>query len=121
MEVLDPGHKYRLFTLDGKSDVILTFVKRCDPPNKYPGNSDSYPGTTIQDVLRCLIDRIQYLDLQKFNPINQQIIGLLRLSIWLLEIRAAENKGAGISTALLTTPELRHFDAKDGHFTFTEQ
>ena len=52
MEVLDTGHDYLLHSFDGGESVRLTFVKRNDPPEKYPGNDSAYPGTQIQEVLQ---------------------------------------------------------------------
>lgn len=93
--VIDPGHKYRLLTLDGKRRQILTFVKRRDKanPSKYPGNKNSYQGTTIQSVIRCLIDRIEYLDNQIPHPNNKAIREMFDRQLWLLEDRAAERHG----------------------------
>jgi len=93
MEVIDAGHKYKLKELDaneGQDRSVLTFVKRCDPPEKYPGNSNSYPGTTIQEVLRALIDRCKYVDNQIPCYQTKWCITLFRNAIWLLEKRAAE-------------------------------
>jgi hypothetical protein len=115
MEIIDPGHKYRLHCLDGDLDQTLTFVKRNLPPAKYPGNVSSYPGTTLQEVLRCLIERVQFLDNQESHSINRRIIELLRLSIWLLEVRAAERKGKVISSQELDNIELRPISLEDGH------
>jgi len=93
--VIDPGHKYKLLTLDGSLEQTLTFVKRCDSehPEKYPGNKDSYPGTTIQSVIRCLIDRIGYLQNQIPHPSNVAIREMFLRQLWLLEDRAAERHG----------------------------
>jgi len=30
-------------------------------PERFPGNTNSYPGTTLQSVIRCLINRLDYL------------------------------------------------------------
>lgn len=88
MKIIDPGHKYKLKTLDGYKNIILTFVKRIGA--KYPGNeSKPYAGTNIQEVLRVLINRLKYL--QKQNPCleNIEVVQHLRAAIWKLEVRAA--------------------------------
>ncbi len=89
--VLDAGHKYELDSLDGDHGQILQFVKRCDreKPWRYPGNVNSYPGATLQMVIRVLLDRLAYLQWQIWCPENWIIIKLLQCSIWLLELRAA--------------------------------
>lgn len=95
MKVIDTGHKYELLTLDGDLVQTLTFVKRFDAehPEKFPGNINAYPGTTIQSVVRALVDRITYLQNQiphKNNPaIKQRLLEIL----WLLEDRVAERHG----------------------------
>ncbi len=96
MEVLDRGHLYAMETIDGGRTAILQFVKRCDPPEKYPGNSGSYPGVIIQEVLRVLIDRVKYLDNQVPAPENEDILIHLRESFWSLERRAHRRHGSAI-------------------------
>ena len=76
MKVLDPG-----------------FVKRNDPPEKFPGNENAYPGTQMQDVLRVLIDRCKYVNNQKFCPETDVAITFLRQAIWVLESRARRVRG----------------------------
>lgn len=94
-EVIDPGHQYRLGTLDGCLEQVLTFVKRCDPehPERFPGNTNSYPGTTLQCVMRVLVDRVTYLQNQIPCAENEDIIALLRQCLFLLETRAARRHG----------------------------
>lgn len=114
MICLDAGHKYKLATLDGDVDVILTFVKRNEPQEKYPGNANAYPGTTTQEVLRALIDRQKYVNNQKPSLVNKQIIYFLRMCIWLLEYRAAEKKKQHLVIDALDSIEYRE-TKDDGH------
>lgn len=97
MEVIDPGHIYRLATLDGDADVTLTFVKRDDPPEKYPGNTGHHPGTTNQEVLRVLLNRMTYVDLQQPCEENQAIMANLQVALYLMEARHARIHGLQIS------------------------
>lgn len=89
MKVLDPGHKYELASFDGGEPVLLTFVKRNDPPEMYPGNEDAYPGTQIQEVLRALIARVRYLQGQTPCAETEVCLGLFRQGLFLLESRHA--------------------------------
>lgn len=102
MEVLDAGHAYRLAALDVPieaddefhqwfegADQSLIFVKRVG--DKYPGNEDAYPGTTVQDVCRVLIDRLEYVNRQIPHNGNLRSILHLKQIIYELEDRAAEN------------------------------
>lgn len=97
MQVVDPGHIYDLTWLDldphdlGPIKGRLEFVKR--EGENYPGNGSSYPGTTTQEVLRALIDRIQYVDRQIPCMENVLILFHLRRAIYLLEERAAKRHG----------------------------
>lgn len=92
--VIDPGHCYELLTLDGNEHKLpqtLLFVKRMDllHPDKFPGNTSVNPGTTMQSVIRCLIERIDYLQNQIPDVNNIAIRGYLVSCLWLLEDRAA--------------------------------
>jgi len=63
----------------------------CDSlnPERFPGNTNSYPGTTLQSVIRCLTNRVRYLQNQVWAIENVIILFLLRSCLWLLEFRAA--------------------------------
>ena len=92
MKVLDPGHRFMLEELDGGSGQILYFVKRDNPPEKYPGNVGHFPGPNIQEVFRACIARVQYLDEQAGCIENPLVIKRLRECIHLLEMRNAIKK-----------------------------
>ncbi len=96
MKVLDPGHLYDLQTYSGNPSnhpigfechKPLQFMKR--EGEGYPGNEGHYDGTNCQEVIRCLIDRIKYLDKQIHDDRNITVISYLRRSLFLLESRAA--------------------------------
>lgn len=91
IEVVDAGHRYHLATIDGLTGVQLQFVKRCDlaHPERFPGNTNAYPGTTMQVVIRVVLDRLKYLQNQIWCPENAVITKLLQAALWLLEFRAA--------------------------------
>lgn len=93
MKVLDPGHDYLLASFDGGEPIRLTFVKRNDPPEKYPGNEGVCPGTQIQEVLRALIDRGEYVNNQFPCNETEEAIGLFAQALWLLEKRHASRHG----------------------------
>lgn len=95
MKVIDPGHIYKLDTLDGDVDVTLTFVKR--EGEGYPGNIGHHAGTNIQEVLRALIDRVKYLNSQIEHPRNWMVEISLREALNQLELRAAERHGRTLS------------------------
>src|ERR1700757_5337799 len=104
MENLDPGHVYQLNDIDGSGHQFLTFVKR--EGAGYPGNVGHYPGTIIQDVLRCCIDRLKYVDNQISDIRNDLAIKHLRTAIYNLESRAAERHGIKFTLSTSTDIEL---------------
>ena len=81
MKVLNRGHVYKLNNNKSPSYSILTFFK----DKKI--NGEGFDGTTNQEVLRALIDRIKFLDKQKPHPNNIEIIKCLRKAIVLHEQR----------------------------------
>lgn len=91
MIVIDPGHEYELDQLDSSDEQILTFVKRQGP--KYPGNDSAYPGTTVQEVLRACIDRLEYVYNQTSHPRTDKARNRLIRALYHLEARHAELHG----------------------------
>lgn len=91
MRVLDNGHNYELSSIDGDFKQTLRFVKRVG--DNYPGNKTAYSGTTIQDVCRALIQRLEYVTAQR--PCIESIIArqLLKQTLYILEVRAKRIKG----------------------------
>lgn len=116
MEVIDPGHVYILKCLDTpgvEKAVVLTFVKR--EGEGYPGNVGHYPGTTTQEVLRALIDRIKYVDNQIRDQRNDSVLTHLRMAIFQLEMRAAERHGRVLSSVNFSSIEELPVCIKCGH------
>ena len=91
VRIIDPGHIYGLMRLDGLGEEVLTFVKREGP--RYPGNVGHHAGTTVQEVLRALVDRVQYVDNQISDSNNVVVLSSLRRALWHLEARAAQVHG----------------------------
>lgn len=91
MQVIEPGHVYKLAWLDGSTmdldahgDDVLVFVNREDDRR--------HPGTQTQEVLRALIDRTQHCDACLRWEGNDLIIKHLRMALVLHEARALERK-----------------------------
>lgn len=122
MQVIDPGHTYKLDfydtdpsdTLEDRMDHYLmrtlVFVKRSGP--KHPNNTSSYPGTNCQEVLRALIDRVLFLDNQVQCWHNKFIIFGLRLALYMFELRNAQIKGLKWPLPWKLNQEV----GPDGHF-----
>jgi len=118
MKIIDVGHKYELLCLDGSKKQVLQFVKRFDKdPSKFPGNTNSYPGTTMQDVLQCLCNRIRYLQNQIPCVENELILNKFQECLFLLEQRAARRHGIAMPSVSLEWFEFAHLCPKCGHTT----
>ena len=115
MKVLDPGHDYLLDSHDGGEPIRLTFVKRDDPPEKYPGNVGHYPGTIMQEVFRALIDRCKYVDNQIPCSETETVLNLQRLAICELEQRVRRTREQPRLTMPLEDIEFYSPCAKCGH------
>jgi hypothetical protein len=91
VRVIDPGHEYALQHLDGNGEERLVFVKR--EGHGYPGNIGAHEGTTMQEVLRALIDRAKYVNKQIPDEHTEAGIDYRRRAILHFEIRAAIRHG----------------------------
>lgn len=107
MRIVVPGHLYELDHLDGARKSFLQFVDR--------GHGRDTEGTLNQEVIRALIDRVQYLDAEKPWPLNHEIVHHLRMALTLHEARALCRK---VEKQTLQ-PEVLATGA-DGHFIFLE-
>lgn len=104
MKILDPGHTYLLDSIDGGAPQTLVFVKR--EGDKFPFNYGCHPGTNVQEVLRALIDRTQFLNSQQPCAETEAAIGNLRTTLLLFELRAARCHGRHLN--LFSTANLMH-------------
>jgi hypothetical protein len=108
MFAIKEGHKYTLATLDGNEVAHLQFVDR--------GFGTETAGTTNQEVLRVLIDRVKYLDKELHWEGNEQILKHLRLALVLHEARHLERlvvKGLMKPETIAT--------GEDGHFILADE
>lgn len=94
---IKPGHLYEIPSLDGNFPQRVQFVERCDPPEKFPGNTEAHPGATSQMLVHVLIQRRRYV--QNQQPCQNNLTALDRLIeiLWLDEERAAINHGYDFS------------------------
>lgn len=94
MKVLDPGHSYEVEVYDGLLEGLthdIHFMKR--EGTEYPGNKGTQAGTNCQELMRVLIDRLEYLDHQNPHPNNGAAIQALKFCIFMMEERAAQRHG----------------------------
>lgn len=117
MKVLDPGHEYELAPLDGNVTQTLTFVKR--EGAHFPGNVGYHSGTTMQEVIRALLDRARYVNNQIPCVETELAIHSLQTALALFEIRAKRVKGQHLMEQSLDDLESAVVCVTCGHVSCT--
>ena len=84
MKVIIPGHRYEAAHLDGSGVQIIQFVDR--------DHGHDTEGTTCQELIRILIDRIQFLDKEVPSEFNDKIVHHARMMLINFEARALIRK-----------------------------
>lgn len=99
MKTLTPGHKYELENFEGKSKPgqILQFIEKVQSPGGPTGQLDTVnDGTTNEEVLKVLIDRMN--SLQAKFPCRENAIATTHFETGLLwlEKRTADRTARGV-------------------------
>lgn len=110
MKIVDPGHEYEIESIDGVLPQRIIFVKR------FRGIAN-HAGTTNQELLRVLIDRVERLDAEQPWSGNADILQHLRECLVLHEARALWRK---VHKGELK-PEQITVSQKDGHFKLVQE
>lgn len=90
MKVLTKGHKYELSNFESLAGQVLQFIEK--EPSSNGDLKTINDGTTNEEVLKMLIDRIQYL--QQIVPCRENAIAITNLEqalMW-LEKRTSDRK-----------------------------
>lgn len=96
MEVLREGHRYQLASLEGKNPQVIQFIE------KMPAKVDSAKlvttcdGTTNEEVLEMLIDRLKHLNRKAPCPENIRAILNLKKALVALQSRTKDRQQRGI-------------------------
>lgn len=96
MKVLKPGYAYRLanFEIPDEGQTIR-FIDKA--PNKETGKFETvYDGTTNEEVLEMLIDRLTFLDHIMQHENNKVAIVLLKTALQALNERTADRESRGV-------------------------
>ena len=101
MEVKEEGYIYKLSSFEQNSDLaesfqILSFIKK-EPIGE--GSSELrtvHNGTTNEDILAVLINRLEYLDNKFSSNENKMVIGHLKSALFQLEARTRDRKNRGV-------------------------
>lgn len=98
MKTLTPGHKYELANFENKDKPgqVLQFIEKVPVTEGSPELKTVNDGTTNEEVLRVLIDRIQ--SMQAKFPCRENAIVTTKLeeSLMWLEKRTADRKARGV-------------------------
>lgn len=108
MKIVEPGHIYELWDRLDKGGNQLVFFNNQD--------GLGHSGTTTQEVLRCLIDRVEHCNARLAHQNNDRILQHLRMALVLHESRALERKVEKGELLPETLPT-----GKDGHFMYKGQ
>jgi len=92
MKVLIPGHKYQLDMMEG-GYLIVQFIQKEEKDGKFV---TVHNGTTNEEVLEMLIDRIIFLDRKLPSEENMKAIGQLISALNHLRNRTNERKERGV-------------------------
>lgn len=100
MKVLTPGHKYELENFENKEQAgqVLQFIeKQPDPNATEPGKLITVnDGTTNEEVLRVLIDRLNTMQAKFPCRENAIVVTHLETGLLWLEKRTADRKARGV-------------------------
>lgn len=89
MKVIDTGHVYTLYNVDGDGEQHIQFVRRRDDNGELLEENRRIPGILTQELLRVAIDRTLYLYAEAPCDEDTKIIEHLRAALTLYESRAS--------------------------------
>ena len=100
MKILTPGHKYELASHEGGTPQVLQFIEKkpvFQPPNCSPKQLLTVnDGTTNEEVLRVLIDRLELLNGRVPCRENSITITKLQEALMWQEKRTASRVARGV-------------------------
>lgn len=94
MRVQDVGHTYEVDNMEGGFQIIQ-FIRK-DNADEDGKLITMINGTTNEEILAVLIDRLEYLNGKMFSDHNVNAIASLKDALLALETRTIERKQAGI-------------------------
>lgn len=93
MTPIIPGHKYSLANMDGSPEQVLTFIRKEPRDGVFATVED---GTTNEEVLKVLIDRIQALNAKAACRENATCLTHLETALLWLEKRTRDRMARGV-------------------------
>lgn len=99
MNILTPGHRYELNLVVAKHDpgIVVQFIEKEPVPGMTDGTLQLVQdGTTNEEVIAMMIDRIQYLDAKFPCQENKDAIVDLKDALYRLNLRTANRMARGV-------------------------
>lgn len=98
MKVLTEGHKYELDSFEGTNPQVLQFIEKApkDPRNPEPEIVTINDGTTNEEVIKVLIDRLEKMGAKFPCTENFMAINKLHEALFWLEHRTKLRKEQGV-------------------------
>jgi hypothetical protein len=96
MKVVTEGHFYKLDAFEGGDPELLSFIHKVPVEEGSTELKTVSDGTTNEEVLRVLIDRMHYLQNKFPCRENAIVIDKLEESLMWLEKRTADRKARGV-------------------------
>ena len=97
MKVIRDGHKYELAHHEGPGAEVIQFIEKQPKALGKTGELETaYQGTTNEEVLRCLIDRLSNMNSKFPCRENSIVITKLEESLMWLEKRTSDRKARGV-------------------------
>ena len=97
MKALKPGHQYQLESFEGGTSQILQFIEKAPDP-KDPSKAATLvnDGTTNEEVLAMLIDRLKFLGEKVPSRENSLAITKCEEALMWLEKRTKDRQARGV-------------------------
>lgn len=104
MRVIKPGYKYELDHFEGSGVTAVQFIEKEKVVQQFPAGQSApstdlvtiNDGTTNEEVLCMLIDRMRFLQAKCPCRENAIVITKLEESLMWLEYRTADRKARGV-------------------------
>lgn len=96
MEILTVGHKYKLDSFEGNNPQTIQFIEKTPVSEGSIELKTVNDGTTNEEVLRVLIDRLTTMNNKFPCRENSIVVTKLEESLMWLEKRTADRKKRGV-------------------------
>ncbi len=96
MVVLREGHRYALESLEGGEPQTIQFIEKMPAASPELPMVTAYDGTTNEEVLKVLINRLEYLNGKMRDATNEIAIVELKSALYALELRTADRVRRGV-------------------------